>query len=117
MQGKEASEQETRNCTAGIDVSKSWLDAHVLPAAESLRVANTADGIRQLKRWLLKRDVELVAVEATGKWHREVCRSLSASQIAVAITDPYRVRMFAKAQGISPRPIASMRRFWPCLPR
>jgi transposase len=100
MQGKEASEQETPKCTAGIDVSKSWLDAHVLPSTESLRVANTPDGIRQLKRWLLKRDVELVAVEATGKWHREVCRSLRASQIAIAVTDPYRVRMFAKAQGI-----------------
>jgi transposase len=100
MQGKEASEQERSKCTAGIDVSKSWLDAHVLPANKPLRVANTSEGIRQLKRWLLKHDVALVAVEATGKWHREACRSLNASQIAVAITDPYRVRMFAKAQGI-----------------
>ena len=100
MQGKEASEQETRKCTAGVDVSKNWLDAHVLPAEASLRVANTREGIRQLKRWLLKHDVELMAVEATGKWHRELVRSLAASTIAVAVTDPYRVRMFAKAQGI-----------------
>jgi transposase len=100
MQGKEVSEQETRNCTAGIDVSKSWLDAHVLPASVSLRVTNTREGIRKLKRWLLEHKVELVAVEATGKWHRELCRSLTASAIAVAITDPYRVRMFAKAHGI-----------------
>ena len=100
MQGKEASEQETPKCTAGIDVSKSWLDAHVLPAAESLRVANTGEGIRRLKRWLTRHKVDLVAVEATGKWHRELCRSLQASGIAVAVTDPYRVRMFAKAQGI-----------------
>lgn len=100
MQGKEASEQETPKCNAGIDVSKNWLDVHVLPASESYRVANTREGIGQLKRWLLKRKVALVAVEATGKWHRELCRSLSASQIAVAITDPYRVRMFAKAHGI-----------------
>jgi transposase len=100
MQGKEASEQETQKITAGIDVSKSWLDAHVLPASQSLRVANTAPGIRQLKAWLGKQKVGLVAVEATGKWHRLVCRSLVASQIAVALTDPYRVRMFAKAQGI-----------------
>lgn len=100
MQGKEVSEQETRKCTAGVDVSKDWLDAHVLPATESLRVANTSAGIRQLKRWLLRHKVELVAVEATGKWHREVFRSLSASNIAVAVIDPYRVRMFAKAQGI-----------------
>jgi hypothetical protein len=59
MQGKEVSEQETQKCTAGIDVSKNWLDAHVLPAAESLRVANTREGIRKLKRWLLEREVEL----------------------------------------------------------
>ena len=99
MQGKEASEQETLNCTVGIDVSKTWLDAHALPSSASLRVANAAEGIRKLKRWLLRHKPKLVAVEATGKWHRELCRSLQASQIAVAITDPYRVRMFAKAQG------------------
>ena len=99
MQGKEASEQETLNCTVGIDVSKTWLDAHALPSSASLRVANGAEGIRQLKRWLLRHKPKLVAVEATGKWHRELCRSLQASEIAVAVTDPYRVRMFAKAQG------------------
>jgi transposase len=100
MQGKEASEQETQKCTAGIDVSKNWLDAHVLPASQSLRVANTREGICQLKRWLHRFKPRLVAIEATGKWHRELCRSLAASQFAVAVTDPYRVRMFAKAQGI-----------------
>jgi transposase len=100
MQGKEASEQETRKCTAGIDVSKDWLDAHVLPASLSLRVANRTEGIRQLKRWLLKHKVDLIAVEATGKWHRELCRSLRASDLAVAVIDPYRVRNFAKANRI-----------------
>lgn len=100
MQGKEASEQETLKCTAGVDVSKSWLDAHVLPADERRRVANTAQGIRQLKRWLVLCKTELVAVEATGKWHRTLCRSLAASQIAAAVIDPYRVRMFAKANGV-----------------
>ena len=36
-----------------------------------------------------------------GKWHRAVFRSLSASNIAVAVIDPFRARMFAKAQGIA----------------
>jgi transposase len=101
MQGQEPSKQETMKITAGVDVSKAWLDAHVLPSDEALRVPNTAAGIAQLKRWLVKRKVELIAVEATGRWHRLLCRSLSASQIAVAVTDPYRVRQFAKAQGIA----------------
>jgi transposase len=99
MQGKEASEQETSKCTAGIDVSKAWLDAHILPAGTALRVANTSDGIRKLKRWLARYKPQLVVVEATGKWHRLVCRSLQASAVAVAVADPYRVRQFARAQG------------------
>jgi transposase len=101
MQGKEASEQETKSkFNAGIDVSKSWLDVHVLPANERLRVANTCAGIRQLKRWLARFDIGLAAIEATGKWHRHVQRSLAASNIPTAAVDPFRVRMFAKAHGI-----------------
>jgi transposase len=101
MQGKEASEQETKaKSSVGIDTSKRWLDVHVLPADERLRVANTCVGIRQLKRWLLRHDIALVVIEATGKWHRLLHRSLVACAIPVAVVDPFRVRMFAKAQGI-----------------
>jgi transposase len=101
MQGKEASEQETKaKSTVGIDVSKDWLDIHVLPGDARLRVPNACDGIRRLKRWLLRFDVVLVVVEATGKWHRQVQRSLAASAIPIAVADPFRVRAFAKAHGI-----------------
>jgi transposase len=101
MQGKEASEQETKaKSNVGIDVSKDWLDVHVLPEDARRRVPNTCEGIRHLKRWLMHFDLALVVVEATGKWHRQVHRSLAASAIPVAVVDPYRVRMFAKAQGI-----------------
>src|SRR5258707_4222400 len=101
MQGKEASEQETKaKSNVGIDVSKDWLDVHVLRAGEALRVANTCEGIRRLKRWLTRINLALVVVEATGKWHRPLRRSLDAGAIPVAVIDPFRVRMFAKAQGI-----------------
>jgi transposase len=101
MQGKEASEQDTKaKSNVGIDVSKDWLDIHVLPAEKRLRVANDPAGIRHLKRWLLRYDIALVVIEATGKWHRQLHRSLVASAIPVALLDPFRVRMFAKAQGI-----------------
>ena len=101
MQGKESSERETKaKSNVGIDVSKSWLDVHVLSSGDTLRVPNTREGIRKLKRWLMRFDLALVAVEATGKWHRPLQRSLHASAIPVAVVDPFRVRMFAKAQGI-----------------
>jgi transposase len=100
MQGKEASEQETKaKSSVGIDVSKCWLDVHVAPGGEQRRFANDCAGIRQLKRWLLRHDIALVAIEATGKWHRPLHRSLVASAIPVAVVDPYRVRKFAQAQG------------------
>jgi transposase len=101
MQGKEASEQETiTQCNVGIDVSKDWLDIYVLPVGERLRVPNTAEGIRRFKRWLARFAPALVVVEATGKWHRSVRRSLAGSAVPVAVIDPFRLRMFAKAQGI-----------------
>jgi transposase len=101
MQGKELSEQEsTGKSSVGIDVSKSWLDIHVLPSAATLRVPNTSEGIRKLKRWLRRFEVNLIVVEATGKWHRQVCRSLHAEGFPVAVIDPFRARAFAKAQGI-----------------
>lgn len=101
MQGKEPSERDTKaKSNVGIDVSKSWLDVCVLPSGEALRVSNTPEGIRRLKRWLQRFDLALVLMEATGKWHRHLHRSLFASAIPVAVVDPYRVRMFARAQGI-----------------
>jgi transposase len=101
MQGKESLEQGANTkFSVGIDTSKTWLDAHVLPCERRLRVPNTSEGIRKLKRWIATFDPALVVVEATGKWHRQVQRSLVASGIKVAVIDPYRVRMFAKAQGI-----------------
>ena len=101
MQGKNLSNQEAGvECSVGIDVSKSWLDACVLPSGETLRIANTMQGLRQLKRWLRGRCVALIALEATGKWHRAAHRSLHASGLPVTVVDPFRVRMFAKAAGI-----------------
>ena len=86
--------------SVGIDVSKNWLDIHVLPEDVSWRVPNTAAGIRQLKRELKRFSVDLVVFEATGKWHRALHRSLHAGGFAAAVVDPYLVRMFAKANRI-----------------
>ena len=101
MQGKESSEQKAEcKSSAGIDVSKNWLDAHVVPQGRSLRVSNDAQGHRQLKRWLAKNEVRLIAIEATGKWHRPVHRSLHASGLRIAIVNPLRARLFAEAIGL-----------------
>ena len=101
MQVKTVSNKRTgENSTAGIDVSQEWLDVHVLPGGETLRVANTEAGIRKLKRFLSGLNTDFVVVEPTGRWHRLVQRSLHADGIAVAEVNPYRARSFARAEGI-----------------
>lgn len=101
MQGKEASKQVTKvESTGGIDVCQETLDCLIWPSRDFLQAANTPEGIRQIKRFLKRFNLTLVVVEATGKWHRAVRRSLFADHIPVAEVDPYKVRMFARAQGI-----------------
>src|SRR5260370_16935835 len=102
MQGRVLSEKATRmESGAGMDVGKRGPAAYPLPAGQRRRVANNPEGIRQLKRWLLGFDCTIVVVEATGKWHRPLYRSLHADGLPVAVSDPYRVRMFAKAHGVA----------------
>src|SRR5436305_15204833 len=81
MQGKEVSEQETAvKSNAGIDVSKSCLDVHVVPGGATLRVTNTRHGIRKLKRWLMQFDLNLVVIDPTAKWHPQLRRSPPAAR-------------------------------------
>jgi transposase len=99
MQGKDMSERKAvGELYVGIDVSKSWLDVHILPSEESWRVANSGPGHQLLARRLGKR-VVLIALEATGKWHRQLHLALHAGGFKVAVTDPYRTRQFAKSIG------------------
>jgi transposase len=101
MQGKDVSERGDRcEFYVGIDVCESWLDVHVLPAGAWFRVANTASGHRQLKRRLKTWHVALIVIEATGKWHRQLHRSLHASGYAAAVVNPLRARLFAEALGV-----------------
>ncbi|MCA3560619.1 MAG: IS110 family transposase [Aestuariivirga sp.] len=101
MQGQEATEVSSgQKSNIGIDVSKHWLDVHVLPSLQVFRVPNDAQGHRRLKRHIAGLEIACVALEPTGKWHRALCRSLIAAGLPVMVTDPARVRMFAKITGL-----------------
>jgi transposase len=101
MQGKDVSEQGSQGQSyVGIDVCESWLDVHVLPGGVSFRVANTKHGHRQLARRLATDPVALIVIEATGKWHRALHRSLHAHRHRVAVVNPLRARLFAEAIGV-----------------
>lgn len=86
-------------CFVGIDVSKDWLDVHVVPCGESLRVGNDAEGLERLKRELLRREPTRVALEATGGLETLAVADLSAAGLPVVVVNPAQIRSFAGALG------------------
>lgn len=98
MQGKVKQSAEAQ-LYVGIDVSKGHLDVYLHPLETAFQVLNDKSGWRQIKRRLQGHDVGIIVVEATGKYHRGVHRSLSDDGFAVAVINPYRSRSFGNALG------------------
>jgi transposase len=100
MQGQKSPERSAQTGVyVGIDVCKDALDVFLHPIGQNLRIANTPDGLRALKRRLAPFSVTLVVMEATAKFHRQAHRSLHAAGFAVAVVNPLRARLFAEAAG------------------
>jgi len=100
MQGKVESTNSALAVYAGIDVSKDWLDVHMHPAGQSLRVENSLVGLRRVRHHLAGMVVERIVLEATGKYHRQAHRTLSGWGYPVAVVNPLRARLFAQACGV-----------------
>src|SRR5208283_881012 len=100
MQGKVSPERSAMTPVyVGIDVCKERLDVYIHPVGVRLEFANSPGGIKRLKRALKAYVVALVAMEATGKFHRLAHRSLHADGLPVAVVNPLRSRLFAEAVG------------------
>jgi transposase len=83
--------------SAGIDISKDWLDIHLHPDGSYKRFANEAAGHKALFKWLGGWRIERIAYEATGAYHRafeQAGRSLPLVKL-----NPRRARRFAEATG------------------
>jgi transposase len=89
---------ETLTYYAGIDVAKDRLDVVLRPSGEYVESTNDERGIRSVVRLLLKENVTLVVLEATGGLEQPAA-SLALAGVAVAIVNPRQVRDFAKATG------------------
>lgn len=99
MQGKVSSERNAAPVYVGVDVCKEWLDIHLHPLGRDLRLGNGKAGLQALKRLLRGLQPRCIVMEATGKFHRLAHRGLHADGFPVAVVDPYRARMFARACG------------------
>jgi transposase len=83
----------------GIDVSKAWLDVAVHGEATFFRVKNDDQGIAELVEWMQTIEPVLVVLEATGGFEKLVVVGLAHADVPVVITNPRRVRAFARSTG------------------
>jgi transposase len=83
----------------GIDVSKAHLDVFIYPQGQEWRSDNSESGIAEIVQTLAAVAVALVVVEATGGLEQAVTTALNQAGVAVVVSNPRRVRAFAKALG------------------
>jgi transposase len=83
----------------GIDVSKEKLDVFFIPAEGYEKESNDLAGHQRLVARLQELAPELIVLEATGGYEREVLRTLAAAKLPVIRVNARRVRDFAKSMG------------------
>jgi transposase len=84
----------------GIDVSKNFLDVHVLETGASFRSSSSPEGRQQLLEKLPKPQTCLVVLEASGGYERLLVGDLVQAGHSVAVVNPGQVRSYAKALAI-----------------
>lgn len=81
----------------GIDISKAGLDVYAHPAGCERQFANNAKGHRELIEWLGRWQIDRIAYEATGAYHRQLEQALA--DLPCVKLNPARARRFAQAAG------------------
>ncbi|ABC91426.1 putative insertion sequence transposase protein [Rhizobium etli CFN 42] len=76
--------------SAGVDVSKEWLDVHLHPLGEGRRISNDKAGIGQLKRLLARHRPKSIVMEASSI---DLPIALWLDGFAVAVVDPLRAHV------------------------
>lgn len=85
--------------TAGIDVSKGWLDAALWPRQGTIHVVADAAGYAQLAAWLSEHGVHRVGLEASGGYEIAVMDTLEGGGFEVVRFNAQRIHLFAQASG------------------
>ena len=84
--------------TAGIDISKAWLDMAIHGSAGHRRFVNAGCGWRALATELTATGVERVGIDATGGYERGVAKHLRAAGFTVLVLQPVQVRAYARVR-------------------
>lgn len=82
----------------GIDIAKDTVEV-ACSDASSRSFANSEAGHAQLLRWLRRKAVALVILEATGGYEQGCALALAGAQLPVSVINPRQARDFARAMG------------------
>lgn len=84
----------------GIDVSKEWLDLHVLPSNTRRRIPNNEEGCKKIAGILKPLQPKNIVMEGTGGYEKLIATQLAQEELPVAVVNPRQVRDFARSLGI-----------------
>jgi transposase len=82
-----------------VDISSSSLEARIGRNGAAASFSNNVEGIAALAAFCSARQVELVAMEATGGYEQQAFAQLSEQGLSTAILNPRAVRQFAQSMG------------------
>jgi transposase len=83
----------------GIDVAKGHLDLYESRSCRHARFDNTRVGIRRCLRLLVSYRPEVIVLESTGGYEREVVMAAEEASLPVVVVNPRQVRDFGRAMG------------------
>ena len=82
----------------GIDVAKDTVEV-ACSDASSHSFTNNEAGHAKLLRWLARKSITLIVLEATGGYEQACAVALAAAGLPVSVLNPRQARDFARAMG------------------
>ena len=85
-----------QNLNVGVDVGKDFLDIHIRPLGEYLKVSNDKKGIGEAIKRLRKLTVERIVIEATGRYEIAFVSACAKAALPFSVVNPIHVKRFAE---------------------
>ena len=83
-------------CHVCMYISKHALDVFLLPANNTTWFDTGSAGLRKPVRYRLRHHLRLIALGATGRYHRKANEALYKAKLEVAVVNPFGVREFVE---------------------
>lgn len=83
----------------GIDVSKDKLDIFIRPDGRHFVIENETSCLKELSKELQKLNPELIAMESTGGYEKELVKALVESKLKVSVINPKLIKDFSRSGG------------------